>query len=371
MHAFRIGDLLSGGLTDQHALAVLAGVSFTAMLTALAVTLLVGLWMVRAFKRKGLIEDTTQPDHAGLNAAQNQKQFVPTMGGLMILAGILATVALWADLSNVRIQAGLFCLFALGLLGFVDDYIKLRHHPARGLKKRTKLLFQFIIGLTVGYFLYAHADAATFAGTSATRVHLPFSTWPSVDLGWGYMLWAAFLITATSNAINLTDGLDGLAGGCVAIAAAALLACSIITSNPALAAQLGLPVVSEAPLLCVLIAATVGAALGFLWYNCHPARIFMGDTGALALGGLLAYVGLALKLDLLLLMIGLVFYADMLTVALQIVWFKLTRKRVFPIAPIHHYFQLYRLWPEQKITVRLWIVAALAAVASLATLRLG
>ena len=371
MFALGLENVLSGELTPQQTLSILVGVSLTAVLTALAVALVVGLWMVRTFKKRGIVEDTSQPDHAGLNAIQSQKRSVPTMGGLMILAGILATVGLWADLNNAYVLTGIFCLLSLGLLGLVDDVIKLKRGASHGLKKKTKLFFQFLVSLIVGYLLYARIGSAAFSGTSATQVHLPFGSWPSIDLGWGYVIWAAFLITATSNAINLTDGLDGLAGGCAAIAAAALLACGVLISSPALAARLHLPTISEAPALCVLAAATVGAVLGFLWYNCHPARIFMGDTGALALGGMIGYVGLALKLDLLLLLIGLVFYADLLTVALQIASFKLTRRRVFPIAPIHHYFQLYRLWPEQKITVRLWILAALAAVASLATFGLG
>ena len=337
-----------------------------AALTAFVVSLALGWRLIRALRRHGVIEDTSQPDHAALNAIQSEKRDVPTMGGLMILGGILAALALWADLGNGLVQIGVFCLLALGVLGLADDAIKLSGAKSRGLRKRTKLLVQCVVGAVAGVLILLHADGREYAD----RFYLPFTTW-SFGMGVWYVLWTGFLIAAASNAVNLTDGLDGLAGGCAGIAAAALLGFGCLVMRPGAWGGLSLPRVAGGEEMCVLAASVVGAALGFLWYNCHPAQIFMGDTGSLSLGGLLGFIALALKLDLLLFVTGLVLFADMLTVAMQIASYKLTRRRIFPITPIHHYFQTYLRWPEQKITVRLWIIAAVAVVASLAALKLG
>jgi len=350
-----------GLLTDMTIRSALAA------LTAFAVSVAVGAWMVKAFRKRHVIEDTSQPDHAGLNAIQLQKKDVPTMGGLMILAGMFCALALWADLRNAYVHLGLLCLVGLGGLGFADDFIKLKRNPSRGLKKRTKLLIQFALGAIVGaLLLHLTRDQAY-----ASRFYLPFSDGVSFDFGRGHIAWAAFVIAASSNAVNVADGLDGLAGGCTAIAAAGLLGLGCLVARPNFSRVLSLPHVQGAQELCVFSAAMLGATLGFLWYNCHPAQIFMGDTGSLALGGALGFIGLALKLDVLLLILGLVFFADLLTVAMQIAGFKLTKRRIFPITPIHHYFQTELRWPEQKITVRLWIIASLAAVVTLAALRFG
>ena len=338
-----------------------------AALTAFVVCLIVGAWMIRAFRRRRMIEDTSQPDHVGLNAIQSQKKDVPTMGGLMILAGILAALVLWGDLRNVYPALGLLCLLSLGSIGLADDIIKLTRKPSRGLRKRTKLALQLALGAVVGTLLiYVNRDCAY-----VTRFYIPLSGGAFVDLGRWYIVWAAFVIAASSNAVNLADGLDGLAGGCVAMTSAALLGLGCFVAWPVFSEVLSLPHVVGAQELVMLAGAVLGATLAFLWYNCHPAQIFMGDTGSLALGGCLGFMALALKLDLLLFVVGLVFFVDMLTVAIQIAGFKLTKRRVFPIAPIHHYFQVILKWPEQKITVRLWIIAAMAAVVAIATLRFG
>ena len=341
--------------------------SALAALTAFAVALIVGAVLIRVFRSRRVIEDTSQPDHAGLDAIQKQKKDVPTMGGLMILSAVIVALALWADFRGAYVQIGIFCLASLGLLGLVDDRIKLTSRKSRGLKKRTKLLFQFTLGAVVGVLILVHTRGHDYG----TRFYVPFAGGLSLDLGLWYVVWASFVIAASSNGVNLADGLDGLAGGCAAMAAAALLGFGWFVSQPSVGQYLALPHVPGGAELCVLSAAVVGAMLGFLWYNCHPAQIFMGDTGSLALGGLLGFIALALKLDLLLFLVGLVFFVDMLTVAMQIVSFKLTRRRIFPITPIHHYFQTTLRWPEQKITVRLWIIAALGAVASLVVLRFG
>jgi len=326
-----------------------------ALPTAFVISAVVGRLLINSFHRRRVIEDTTQPDHAGLNEIQSQKKNVPTMGGLMILAGTVGSALLWSDLSNRYVQLGLIVAVILGALGFADDYIKLCNKPSRGLSKKSKLIVQFALGALVGLALMAFARGQVYGDS----IFL-FSGRP-ISLGWWYILWAAFVIAAASNAVNLTDGLDGLAGGLSVIA---LLALAAIALPFSIAIEEFLPAFGIHEEMILLCFAAVGAVLGFLWYNAHPAQIFMGDTGSLMLGGLLAYVALAMKMDLLLFAVGAVFFLDELTVALQIACFKLTRKRIFPITPIHHYFQVHLKWPEEKIVFRFWLAGAAAAWAS-------
>ncbi len=310
-----------------------------AFLTALVVSLVVGAWLIRFFHRKNVIEDTTQPDHEALNAIQSQKKNVPTMGGLMILAGIAIATLLW---SNVRLASQelfniMLVLFVLGGAGFADDYIKLKHKPSRGLTKTQKLAIQFVLGGGVGCLLLRTYPACP--GIFMDQLGRS-------KFGWCFIPWSGFVMAATSNAVNLTDGLDGLAGGLTLIASITIgLLCF----------RSGM---SNVAILCLAIA---GSVLGFLWYNCNPAQIFMGDTGSLALGGLLAYVALECSAEFILLVVGAVFFIEELTVAIQIASFKLTKKRIFPITPIHHYFQVHLKWPEQKIVTRAWLLGVLAA----------
>lgn len=328
-----------------------------AALTGFAVSIVVGGWMIRALRRGGVVEDTSQPDHAGLDAIQRQKKNVPTMGGLMIIAAIFVSLLVWGNLRDPRLLIGFLCVGVLGALGFVDDLIKLKGSPKRGLTKKGKLVVQFALGLLAGWLLIrTNQDAQR-----ATAVLMPFAGW--VELGNWYILWAALMITAASNAVNLADGLDGLAGGCSAIAAAAIA----VLAGLAMQGFIPAPITPE---LCIMAAAVTGSVLGFLWYNAHPAQIFMGDTGSLMLGGVLGYLALALKLDVALLLVGIVFFVDEATVALQIIGYKASKKRIFPIAPIHHYFQVHLKWPEQKISTRLWIIGGLAAVTAAAIVRL-
>lgn len=316
-----------------------------ALPTAFVISALVGRLLMAWFHRRRVIEDTTQPDHAGLNAIQSQKKNVPTMGGLMILAGIIGAALLWSDLGSCHVQLGILVTIVLGALGFADDYIKLRHKPSRGLSKKSKLIAQTALG--------ALAGLALMSFDAGSRESFPGSL--PISLGWWYVLWAALVMAAASNAVNLTDGLDGLAGGLSVIAFLALGAIALPFSVTLHGGFPGSAVHEEMILLCLSAA---GAVLGFLLYNAHPAEIFMGDTGSLMLGGLLAYAALAMKMDLFLLVVGAMFFVDMGTVALQIASFKLTRKRIFPITPIHHYFQVHLGWPEQKIVFRFWLTGA-------------
>jgi phospho-N-acetylmuramoyl-pentapeptide-transferase len=322
-----------------------------AFLTALVVSLAAGAWLIRFFHRKNVIEDTTQPDHAGLNAIQSQKRNVPTMGGLMILAGIVVAMLLWADLRAAQVWMGMLVLAVLGGAGFLDDYIKLKHRPSRGLTKTQKLAVQFLLGGIISYLL------VRMHGREWTEVRIWFGQ--PCSLGWWYIGWCGLVMAATSNAVNLTDGLDGLAGGLALIA--------FITLGW-VGSQLVDWRLHELP-MALICSAAAGAVLGFLWFNCHPAQIFMGDTGSLALGGLLAYAALEWRLEPLLLAFGAVFFIEELTVAMQIVGFKLTRKRIFPITPIHHHFQVNLKWPEQKIVARAWMLGVLFAVLAMILLR--
>jgi phospho-N-acetylmuramoyl-pentapeptide-transferase len=318
-----------------------------AMFTAFAVSIIVGAWLIWFFRRKNVIEDTTQPDHAGLNAIQSQKKNVPTMGGLMILAGVVVAALLWCQLDEAYIWVGILVLAVLGGAGFIDDYIKLKHKPSRGLTKTQKLLIQFILGGVVGYLINVHGHYDNPYGALACGT----GSW---HLGWMFIPWSGFVMAATSNAVNLTDGLDGLAGGLVLIA---MLMFGFLGED--LAAWSGWQ--HDVGLICFIVA---GAVLGFLWFNCHPAQIFMGDTGSLPLGGLLAYVALAWQAEFFLLALCSIFFIEELTVAMQIAIFKLTKKRIFPITPIHHYFQVNLKWPEQKIVTRAWILGGLFAFLS-------
>jgi len=329
-------------------------------LTAFVVSLIVGAYMIRLFRRREIFENTSQPDHAELDRIQSQKKRVPTMGGIMALAGIVAALLLWSDLTSPYTVNALLLLVGLAGLGIADDHLKRARGDGGGLKMRTKLIGQLCVALLVVYVLYA--NLAEDARDRATRFVVTFHEAWSFDMGPAYVAWAVLVIVGCSNAVNLADGLDGLAGGCTAIAAAALLMAGFAGGRSA-AAPGAVP-------MSVVAAAMIGAVLGFLWYNVHPAQIFMGDTGSLPLGGLLGYVALGLKLEIPLAVAGAVLFADELSVAFQIAGYKLTRRRIFRIAPLHHCFQLGGRWPEQKITARLWILAALGALISLALVRL-
>lgn len=337
-----------------------------AALTGFVVSLTVGARVIRLFRRRGWVEDTRQPDHAALDAIQSKRKDVPTMGGVMILAGIIVSLLFWADLGHGYMLLGIVSMLALGGLGFVDDWIKLTRSAWRPLKKKVKLAVQVVMGLGIGYLFTRYG----FGQGEGTRLCDPVTGFSTPALGGYYILWVAFVIVASSNAVNLTDGIDGLAGGCMAIAAAIFCVLGMLASGAGgIQHSFAMAGVQGGAELCVLSAAVLGSVLGFLWYNSHPAQIFMGDTGSQALGGLLGFIGLALKLDSLLFLVGAVFFLDELTVALQIVSYKLTRRRIFPITPIHHYFQLRLKWPDEKITARFWILAALAGFISVMLLK--
>ena len=337
--------------------------------TGLLVSLGLGAWLVRFLSRRQVVEDISKPDAKRLEVLHADKKNTPTMGGAMILAGLMAGALLWAGLSNIYVVLGLAVAIWLGAAGVVDDALKLRHKRTRrgprGLNKKTKLLVQAVLGLAVGFFIWRHARDTAFG----TRLYVPFLSNSGVDLGWAIIPWFAVVIMATSNSVNITDGLDGLAAGCSLITLLALVPILCAAANADWSAQLRMVHVPGSAELSVFLAALLGSIAGFLWYNGYPADIFMGDTGSLPLGGLIGFMAAAVKQEVLLLLLGAVFVGEMLSVILQVLAFKTTGKRVFSIAPYHHSLQ-YRGWPEAKITVRLWTVAALGAALGLAVLGL-
>jgi len=290
------------------------------------------------------------------------KSGTPTMGGLLILLGLLGAVALWGDLANGKVWLAIGVTAAMGGIGFWDDWLKLRGRNKKGLSMGKKLLLQ--AGIVAAFVLILLGDPSWPA-----TLEIPFLKEPAITLGLGY-LWFAFLVIAgTSNGVNLTDGLDGLAVGCSAMIGLTLTIMSYLTGHSILAEYLLIPFVPGAGELAVFCAALTGAAIGFLWYNAQPADLFMGDTGSLALGGAIGAVAVLIKKELLLFLIGGVFVIESVSVLLQIASFRLTGRRIFKMAPLHHHFQLLG-WAESKVTIRFWILGAVLALLSLSTLKL-
>jgi phospho-N-acetylmuramoyl-pentapeptide-transferase len=332
-----------------------------ASLTALALSLLMGPWLIRTL-REFQIGQVIR--HEG-PATHRTKAGTPTMGGLLILASALIPTLLWADLTNVYIWIAVFATAAFGGVGFADDYLKITRHSHHGLIPRYKMGAQVAAALVVGLVLMLLAAK----GLYSTRLIFPFFKWLIPDLGWLYVPFAILVLVGASNAVNLTDGLDGLAISTFAIVAAAFTALAYVTGHRVLADYLLLVRFPPAGELTIFCGALVGASLGFLWYNSYPADIFMGDVGSLALGGALGTVAILIKQELLLPIVGGVFVAEALSVIIQVASFRLTGQRVFKMAPLHHHFELVG-WSEPKVITRFVIVGIIFALLSLTTLKL-
>jgi phospho-N-acetylmuramoyl-pentapeptide-transferase len=293
-----------------------------------------------------------------------KKAGTPTMGGVLILLSVTTATLLWAQLANRFIWLALLTTLAMGAVGFVDDYLKVTRANSVGLRPRQKFVWQIAIGLTVGGYLYLFpVDAFT------TKLSIPFLKHWMPELGIAYALLAMVVIVGCSNAVNLTDGLDGLAIVPTLMAAATFTLLAYVAGHAAIARYLQVIYVRGSSELPVFAAALVGASLGFLWYNAHPAQVFMGDTGSLALGGALATVALITKNELVLIVAGGCFVVEALSVIIQVFWYRRTGQRIFRMAPIHHHYELNGL-PEPKIIVRFWIVSFVLQVISLTTLKL-
>jgi len=285
------------------------------------------------------------------------------MGGLLILFAIVTATLLWADLTNSFVWLVLLVMISYGAIGFLDDYLKHVKKGSRGLPGRIKIVSQVVIGLLVAGLLYTRADFDT-------HVSLPFFKQVAPDLGWTYILFAVAVIVGTSNAVNLTDGLDGLAIGPVAVAAATYVVLSYVAGHMKIAQYLQIHYVAGSGELAVICGALMGAGMGFLWYNSYPAQIFMGDVGSLPLGGALGAVAVITKHEILLALVGGILVVEALSVIFQVGFFKVTNgRRIFKMAPIHHHFEL-KGWPEPKVIVRFWIVAIILSLVAISTLKL-
>jgi phospho-N-acetylmuramoyl-pentapeptide-transferase len=336
-----------------------------AMMTALVIGLIIGprfISMLRVRQGKG------QPIREDGPVSHLSKVGTPTMGGLMILAGIAAGVFLWADLTNPYIWIVSLVTAAFAVLGFVDDYAKVSKQTSAGLTSKQKLIAQTIVAVIAGVLTVLWMTPSTSAGLE-TSIAFPFFKDVLLNIGWFYVAFAAFTIVGFSNAVNLTDGLDGLAIVPVMMASAAFGMIAYLAGNFVFSEYLQIHHVPGSGELAVFLAAIIGGGTGFLWYNAPPAKIFMGDTGSLALGGALGAVAVTTKHELVLGIVGGLFVLEALSVMIQVGYYKATKKRVFLMAPIHHHFEKMG-WPESTVVIRFWIVSAMLALAGLATLKL-
>jgi phospho-N-acetylmuramoyl-pentapeptide-transferase len=334
-----------------------------ASLTALFLVLLLGPWVIERLRRLQIGQYIREEGPQ----AHKAKAGTPTMGGVLILVGVLVPTLLWADLRNLKIWIVVLATIAFGAIGFADDYLKVVKKRSLGLTARKKLLGQFAVGLAVGLAVYFLAQVEP--REYSTRVVFPFFKQIVPDFGVFYVVFAILLLTLSSNAVNLTDGLDGLAIGTTLVAAAAFTGLAYLSGHARFADYLDLLFRPGTGELTVFCGAMVGASMGFLWWNCYPAQVFMGDVGSLALGGALGTVAILIKQELLLFVVGGLFMIEAFSVILQVASFRLTGKRVFRMSPLHHHFELVG-WKEPQIIIRFWIVAFVFALFSLMTLKL-
>jgi phospho-N-acetylmuramoyl-pentapeptide-transferase len=331
-----------------------------AALTALIVSFVLGP-MVIAWLRKLKVGQHVRDDGPQTHLS---KQGTPTMGGVLIIAALVSSVLLWSDLSNKYVWVVLFATLAFGGIGFWDDYLKVVKKRSTGLRAAEKFGLQIAASLFIGLFLYY------FSGDpNAAQLSVPFLKRLVINLGWFYIPFTVIVMVGSSNAVNLTDGLDGLAAGLVSIAAIANAVLVYLGGNRVIADYLNIAYIPGSGELTVFCGALLGASLGFLWYNAHPAEVFMGDTGSLSLGGALGALAVVTKHELILVVVGGIFVAEALSVMLKVASYKLTGKRIFKMAPIHHHFEQLG-WPESKIIARFWIVGILLALVSLGSLKL-
>jgi phospho-N-acetylmuramoyl-pentapeptide-transferase len=330
-----------------------------AAITALVICFIIGPWMIRKLQSLQI----GQPIREDGPATHLSKKGTPTMGGLLIIFAVTVSTLLWANLTVDYVWLVLTVTIGYGLIGFVDDYHKLVRRNSRGVPGRNRLAAEILIALMVSIILYSKSGF-----TSA--VTIPFFKTALPDLGWGYVLLSTFIIVGAANAVNLTDGLDGLAIGPAITCVMTYLLFSYFAGNIRIARYLQIPYVAGTGELAVFCGAAVGAGIGFLWYNAYPAQIFMGDVGSLSLGGGLGTLAIITKQEILLAIVGGIFVVETFSVILQVGWFKLSHgKRIFRMAPLHHHYEL-KGWAEPKIIVRFWIISILLALVAISTLKL-
>jgi len=359
-----------------------------AVAVSFLLTLLLGRPFICRMLRLQATEDVSKPDSATLDRLHAGKRGTPTMGGLMVLVALAATILLTCDPLNPFVLLGLGILVGFGLLGFTDDYMKLRRLGRQGLGKRQKLLCQIVLAALVALGFWQCAASGYLKVTDvqregeesyrlesveggATRLLVPFTKWGETrpSLGAAYYLFFVLVIVACSNAVNLTDGLDGLASGCTIMVAAAYAVLAYVVGNAAMSWFFRIPFVPGSGELAIFCAAMVGAVMGFLWFNAHPAQVFLGDTGSLSLGAAIAYVALVIKHELVLAIAGGIFLIEAGSVLLQMASFRWTGRRIFKCAPFHHHLEFCG-WHENKVVVRLWMIGVILTALALATLKM-
>jgi phospho-N-acetylmuramoyl-pentapeptide-transferase len=331
-----------------------------AVVTAFSISFLMAPWIIKVLRQFSLIQHVRDD---GPKAHLN-KTGTPTMGGVLVLFSIILSVLMWGDLSNKYIWLMLVTIFGFGIIGFVDDYLKTVRQSAKGLSAWYKFTAQITLALAIGFLLYYNPG-----DPYASRLSIPFFKKWLIDMGWFFIPFSILVIVGSSNAVNLTDGIDGLAIGLVGIATLASGALVYISGHSGFARYLQVLYLPGTGELTVFCGAMFGAALGFLWYNSYPAEIFMGDVGSLGLGGALGTLAVITKHEIVLAVVGGIFVVETVSVVLQVVSYKFTGKRVFKMAPLHHHFEL-KGWPEPKVIVRFWIIGIVLALLSLATLKL-
>ena len=332
-----------------------------AALTSFIISLAVGPWLIRRLRAWKVGEKINKGDSVELDKLHSSKKDTPTMGGLLILLAVVVSTLLWSEFLNKNIIIVLVVTLWLGATGFMDDYLKQTKSNSKGLTAASKIASQAVLGLLLGAYLFLDPN-------NGINLDIPFLKCGSLYLDGLYIVFVMVVIAGSSNAVNLTDGLDGLAIGIVVMVAIAFSVLTYVSGNIKFSEYLLIPYIKGSGELAVFCASMIGAGLGFLWFNCYPASIFMGDVGSLALGGAIGSIALLIRKELLLIIVGGIFVIEALSVILQVVSFRLTKKRLFKIAPLHHHFQFMN-WPENKVIVRFWIIAGLLALLTLVTLK--
>jgi len=330
-----------------------------AALTTLLICFMFGVIIIE-FLHRLKIDQSVREDGPATHLA---KTGTPTMGGILIIFSVVAAMLIWGDLQNKAVWITMIAFLAFGAIGFIDDYLKVTRHNSAGLNSWIKLAAQFVVAIAVVLILYFTGDENT------TALYIPFFKNPVIDMGWLWIPFAVLLVVGESNAVNFSDGLDGLLAGLLIIVFITLAFLTYITGRIDYSEYLGIPYVPQSGELTVFCLAAAGACVGFLWFNAYPAQVFMGDVGSLSLGGVIAVISLLTKKEILILVIGGVFVLEIASVIIQVASYKLRKKRVFKMAPLHHHYELMG-WPETKTVIRFWILGGLFAIIALSTLKI-
>jgi phospho-N-acetylmuramoyl-pentapeptide-transferase len=359
--------LLGGWASEFRVFKYITVRAFCGAATAFLISVFIGPWVIAQLRRLKVQQYVRKEDSATLLELHGKKEGTPTMGGILIIGSVTLSTLLWAAPANVFVLLTLATFLFMGWIGFMDDYAKLKGRNSKGLSARAKFRLQLLWGVAMGGLLLALPETRQ----QARALMAPFFKEPVIaDLGWFFAVaFTTLILVGASNAVNLTDGLDGLAIGCSSSVALAYLVMAYVAGHRAFAEYLLVPHVPGSGELAVFCGCLLGGCLGFLWYNCHPARVFMGDTGSLALGGAMAMVAILIKQELVLVIVGGVFVMEAVSVILQVASFKLRGKRIFACAPLHHHFE-FKKWSETQVTIRFWILSILFALLGIATLKI-